>query len=246
MINNKKKINKTRQAKQVTLRVPRPIGIPDTQFTVLRYVDLVSFTGSTASYTFRANSLFDPDFTSAGHQPYYFDQYIASYEKYRVFKTHIKLRVTNASQTDVSEVVLIPASQIPTITSLSLAREFPRSVCTGILPAFQTIPVEIGLSLKTSTVLGLQSKQIYDQDYGAVFSSNPIELWYYTIYCWGLTTNNVLVDVEMLFECEFYDRAPVSLSFAERSTRLARIYKDLSSHPFRSDSLSAKGSVKPL
>lgn len=232
-MNPKKHPRNQREGQEVTNYVHRPIGIPDTQYTVIRYVDLVSFTGSTSSYTFRANSLFDPDFTSTGHQPYYFDQFIASYEKYRVFKTHIKLRVTNISQTDVSEVVLVPGSQIPTLTSLSLAREMPRSKCTGILPAFQAVPIEISLSLRTKTVLGLQSRQIYDQDYGAVFNANPVELWYYTIYCWGLSTNNVLVDVEMLFECEFYDRAPVTLSLAEKGARIHRIYTELSKNEYR-------------
>lgn len=210
------------------MRIPKPIGVPDTQFTILRYVDTISFTGAPAQYTFRANSLFDPDFTSTGHQPYYFDQYIASYEKYRVFKTHCILRCTNISQTVPSELVLIPASQIPTITSLTQAREIPRSVTTGILPAFQSLPKTISQSLSTKTMLGLQKTQVYDQDYGAVFSANPVELWYYTIYCWtNTTTQSVLVDVELVFECEFYDRAPVAISFKERSQRISQIYSDL-------------------
>jgi hypothetical protein len=223
--NNKQKNKKTNE---VTRRIPKPIGVPDTQFTVLRYVDTISFTGSSAQYTFRANSLFDPDFTSAGHQPYYFDQYIAIYEKYRVFKTHCTLRCTNISQTTPSEVVLIPVSQIPTLTSLTQAREIPRAVPSGILPAFQSLPKTISLSLSTKTQLGLQKTQVYDQDYGAVFSANPVELWYYTIYCWTPnTTQTVLIDVELRFECEFYDRAPAAISFKERGQRIKKLYSEI-------------------
>jgi len=208
--------------------VPKPIGVPDTQFTILRYCDVIKVTTVPSQYTFRANSLFDPDFTSTGHQPLYFDQYIASYEKYRVFKTHIQLRVTNNSQTVPNEVVIIPASQIPTITSISQARELPRAVTTGLLPAFQSMPKLISLSLSTKTVLGLQRTQIYDQDYGATFSSNPAELWYYTIYSWSdVTATDLYIDIQIDFECEFYDRAPVTLSNTEKAQRIAAIYRKL-------------------
>jgi len=214
---------------EITTRIPKPIGVPDTTFTVLRYADVLTFASSSPiQYTFRANSLFDPDVTSTGHQPLYFDQYIASYEKYRVFKTHIRVRVTNNTQQFVNELVVIPASQIPTLTSISMAREQARSVTTGPLPAFQSVPKTIELSLSTKTVLGLQRSQIYDQDYGAIFSANPVELWYYSLYAWSSSTGiDLVVDVELIFECEFYDRAPLSLSLEERAKRVASVYAAL-------------------
>ena len=37
-------------------------------------------------YQFNANSLYDPDRTGTGHQPYSFDWYSLSYQRFRVFR----------------------------------------------------------------------------------------------------------------------------------------------------------------
>lgn len=62
-------------------------GFPQEMKVKLRYVDsfpLTSTTGGITSTTFRMNSLFDPDFTYTGHQPYGFDQWAALYTTYVV------------------------------------------------------------------------------------------------------------------------------------------------------------------
>lgn len=67
--------------------------------TTLSYGDVISLTGTTGavgSYTFRANSLFDPDLTGTGHQPRYFDTLCgadnstAPYQSYEVRAAKIK------------------------------------------------------------------------------------------------------------------------------------------------------------
>ncbi len=62
-------------------------GVPGVFTTRLRYVDNYSSTLSGATptrYSFRLNSLFDPDYTGGGHQPMYRDQLIALYTNYTV------------------------------------------------------------------------------------------------------------------------------------------------------------------
>src|SRR5215216_1143376 len=61
-------------------------GFPQKIITILRYVEsvvLTSTTGSVAFNAFRMNALFDPNATGAGHQPMYFDNYAALYDRYR-------------------------------------------------------------------------------------------------------------------------------------------------------------------
>lgn len=58
--------------------------------------DALGATGSN-TYQFCANSLYDPDQTSIGHQPMYFDNYMAVYEKYRVNYAVITVTVINHS-----------------------------------------------------------------------------------------------------------------------------------------------------
>ena len=68
--------------------VPRGIfGFPDEFITTIRYVDVYTLTSASngiAKQYMRMNSLFDPDQTGTGHQPYYFDQFAALYNRYTV------------------------------------------------------------------------------------------------------------------------------------------------------------------
>ena len=72
-------------------RKPRDMDIFKPVTTKLVYTDtiLLSSTGSVAfnTHTFRANSVFDPDWTGAGHQPTRFDQLAALYQRYEVLKS---------------------------------------------------------------------------------------------------------------------------------------------------------------
>lgn len=67
-------------------------GFPSQLRTKLRYCDVITLTStaSVGTYTFRMNSLFDPDFTSIGHQPYYYDQLAALYNRYAVQGSTLK------------------------------------------------------------------------------------------------------------------------------------------------------------
>lgn len=54
---------------------------------LLRYNETIALTntaGLAAHYIFRANSIFDPNFTGTGHQPYGHDSYQAIYNHYKV------------------------------------------------------------------------------------------------------------------------------------------------------------------
>jgi len=51
--------------------------------------------GVPKTYVFRANSLFDPDYSFTGHQPLYYDQYSAIYKAYKVYGS--KITITGAN-----------------------------------------------------------------------------------------------------------------------------------------------------
>jgi len=54
-------------------------------------INVVNF--STAQQVFRANSLYDPDYTGTGHQPNGFDQLMAAYNHFTVTRARINVRV---------------------------------------------------------------------------------------------------------------------------------------------------------
>ena len=92
-------------------RKPRDMDIFKPVTTKLVYTDtiLLSSTGSVAfnTHTFRANSVFDPDWTGAGHQPTRFDQLAALYQRYEVLKSKIRVQFTTGQLADTSTTVAL-------------------------------------------------------------------------------------------------------------------------------------------
>lgn len=71
---------------------------PATAKARLRYstvVALNSTAGTPAHYLFRATSIFDPDYTGIGHQPYGHDTYQGIYNHYQVDRCVITMQPTN-------------------------------------------------------------------------------------------------------------------------------------------------------
>lgn len=70
------------------LRVKRPLGgFPIRKNVTLRYAEVVALNpagGSDAVQVFGANNCFDPNYSGVGHQPMFFDNYKALYNKYKV------------------------------------------------------------------------------------------------------------------------------------------------------------------
>ncbi len=70
------------------------LGFPKDKMVKLRYAQEFNINpgiGSFGFHYFRCNSMFDPDLTGTGHQPLYYDQYIAAYDHYTVHGAKIKV-----------------------------------------------------------------------------------------------------------------------------------------------------------
>lgn len=83
------------ETNRTTAVVPRRVsGIPNETFVKLYYADsdvMTSAAGTPVSHVYRANSLFDPDYTGTGSQPVGFDQYAALYGRYCVYKVQAEV-----------------------------------------------------------------------------------------------------------------------------------------------------------
>lgn len=81
--------------------VGRGIGFPKMMKFKHRYCTQVSLTDSAGHvhYQMRANGLFDPDLSSTGHQPMWFDQLAGIYNHYTVIGSKIKYTVVPAGTT---------------------------------------------------------------------------------------------------------------------------------------------------
>lgn len=98
--NRRKVLVKRRVRRDV---IPRPIKcFPNSMKFTLRYCDNITIPNHNAGagpYVFRMNSIYDPDYTSVGHQPRFHDQIAAIYSKYCVIasKAYIELLSSGSS-----------------------------------------------------------------------------------------------------------------------------------------------------
>lgn len=88
----------TRLRKVARSLVPRIARnpFPKTVITRHRYVETVTLpagavAGATAFYIFRANGIYDPNYSGTGHQPLYRDEMAARYTNYSVLNSYISV-----------------------------------------------------------------------------------------------------------------------------------------------------------
>jgi hypothetical protein len=94
-------------------------GFPNSIITQLRYCDygsLTSTSGGTASTLWRANGIYDPDYTNTGHQPLFRDAYANVYDYYTVLGSKIKVTFQSRNA-DYGFVVGLQGSDTPSLTS---------------------------------------------------------------------------------------------------------------------------------
>lgn len=99
---HKKKYKKRSYKKKSFYRFPRTIGFPLSKVVKMKYntsIRLSPALGATANHYFSCNSIFDPDRTGVGHQPYTHDTWATIYQHYKVIKASIKVVGTVTTNT---------------------------------------------------------------------------------------------------------------------------------------------------
>jgi len=102
-------LGRYRRRKYIKRRKDQIAPVPKTKKVTLKYTTEVTLnpgSGSTATYRFRANDLYDPDFETGGHQPRGFDQWMAFYNHFTVIGSMIKVTFMSSSTTAASYVMI--------------------------------------------------------------------------------------------------------------------------------------------
>lgn len=203
-------VGKTKSSKLYKQVRSNKYGFPSQQSVCMKYIDYVYFggTGSLTTYHFHQNSLYDPLASTGGHQPLYFDQYMAIYNHWVVNKARIKVTFigTTASQVPVyggiyvNDDTSVVSSSYVTLAEQSSARgktvsdtnDNPVSVYGEVYDAVKTFgPNTIGnANLRGSA------------------SANPSETSVWTVFCQPLDITSVygiygFVEVE--YEATFFE-----------------------------------------
>lgn len=190
-------------------------GFPDSEVATIRYSDEITKSGSTyAQYTFRGNSVYDPDETGIGHQPMYYDQYAAVYQRYKVTQSSCKITIANYNATAAVVAVLLPSSEVVTITSYSIAMEQPYAKRTELIPISTRAGVKTTIKsvMSTRKILGLTNAQLQSEDYSALTGASPTSLWYWNLSFFNDNAVGVHFLVDLEYSVIFYDRRAPTLS----------------------------------
>jgi hypothetical protein len=181
-------------------------GFPDRLQTTLRYHAnglLQSVAGSVAQYGFRWNSIFDPDYTSAGHQPLYHDTYGAIYDHYSVVSARAHIRFLGRGSANTFISVNLDDDSTASVTGDTLAEQ---SHGVHDILGFATggaANLDYNVSWDCEQVLGINPYA--SETYKTAFGTNPAEisfLWLTAIALGGGSTDTDF-DIELEFDVLF-------------------------------------------
>lgn len=156
-------------------------------------------TGDYLMYKFRGNSVYDPYYTGAGHQPRYYDQYDGLYGDYYVKSSSIEVRFTKR----VAGVIQMglyatPESTVPSkqpymgdtpstfrsavATTSGYWDEVPNF--THASSSYTATDNQVVLRSKKYTKQMIDTKLVNPSTLGALTNANPSTEWYW-IVVWG-------------------------------------------------------------
>lgn len=190
------------------------VGLPDQYFTKLQWAETYNLTsvGSIASQIFRGNSLYDPDYTGVGTQPYYFDQLAGLYKKYIVYASKIQVTFvqgTGSGGGAFCTVYLVPKpTDVALPTSADEETQLPRCKSAQMGPNTGGDGViKISHYGKSATIIGRLLSS--DDVLSANTTSNPTQQFYWHIGVQSMdetTTPNIYAKVTITYYCKFFDR----------------------------------------
>jgi hypothetical protein len=179
----------------------------------LRYEDFVTVgnlaTTTANQYIFRLGSIFDPDRTGAGHQPYGHDTLALLYNRYRVNRVSYQIEFPSNADTLIYAVVPVNGSlqAVTTLADFDLACEVPYS--THAMTGFAGTPNAVLTGVIDLAQLNGAKRIEYETDdrFQAMFGSNPTEVIDLNVLTYNPATSMQAVrfHIQMKFFIEVYD-----------------------------------------
>lgn len=189
--------------------------IPHRFICQMKYAEAVTVsTPGMSTYRWRLNSLYDPNYSGGGHQPYGFPQLCGPqgtglYNRYRVLGCSYVLTAT--SDTANIAFAALPSNEIaPPISNVSEARENPMCRYATFNPG-GTMRMLKGY-VDIAKLMGRPKQQyLADDNYQAVYNNNPAEVAQLGVFGAGLNDDptynaNITYNILLTYTVELFDR----------------------------------------
>lgn len=188
----------------------------------LRGNNTVAVSGGTPAlagmHEYKLNSLYDPDATGTGGQPYQFDQLAAIYRGYRVYGAKIVVTFTNPTADGMYVGIFLKPSSEGFTTSaktLEYLREIGRSKTRPINNSGSQI-VRFSEYIPVATVFSLPKKEIaIDASFAAPINADPLNTVRLQVYCLHTEFQEyptVNFDISITFYAKMFDRVVMEQS----------------------------------
>jgi len=140
----------------------------------MKYCETITTSG-TGSYSFNLNSIFDPNRTGVGHQPYGHDTLETLYNRYRVISCGYRIQAVQSYNSIPIQIAVQPANELLSFTTISEMKENPRSKYVTVSPGAPAVILK-GKSYIPSLVGRNKAQYMAEANYQAQFGSSPSEL----------------------------------------------------------------------
>jgi len=163
-------------------------------------------------YVFRLNSLFDPDLTSTGHQPFGYDQLTTMYGSYCVTGCMVDITLTEPSSNDIIFCMTAQTGQDTTpLTNAKISTAIERqNVLTQTIQTTGRNVVKIRQFFPIHQLVGLpHSFMLYNPNYQALVSADPASQCYLRMAVGNLTASsadNLKAVVLLTFKAFMFNR----------------------------------------
>lgn len=178
----------------------------------LVYNELVSInpdnTGLISSHVFRANDLYDPNYTASGHQPMGFDELCAMYNHFTVVGSKIDVTVCPVSAA-ISGQWGVGLFDNATATSAVAADQLLECGRAGMMPriaSYETRNYSSHCRRKFSLRRFFNTRDVFSDKFQCNASASPLEQAYYHLWYSSVGNNdpgnlNFNVHIEYLVYC---------------------------------------------
>lgn len=204
-----------------TVVMKNPTGMADRTLLKMKYVERVSLAdgvgGVGAIQVYRANSVYDPDYTGTGAQPLSLDQWANFYNYYKVLGCKIDVKAFPLTSTVANAnciLAIVPTPTIMTVTTDTItASQMPYAKTFFVGPANGGVIGHASQYMSTKKIFG--KKDVDDEEYKALLSASPQNAWYYNIIADavdGLSTFDIDLIVTVTYYIELTERVVLAQS----------------------------------
>jgi len=190
--------------------------IPNRYICKMKYSTTTTTSAAGGQAVFNLNSLFDPDRTGIGHQPYGFDPLATLYNRYRVISCGWRIQTPTGATGNPLIIAALPSNDLSlTFAQTDEMLENPR--CKWVinnpgaeintLKGKQYLPKLMGRS---------KSQYMADDNYQAVVTTSPNELGLLYVQSFngfsGASIGGISITVLLEFTVEFFDTKRIVMS----------------------------------